>query len=352
MSFSHSVLLVGGTGYIGSHVAVALIENGAEVTILDDLSNSSPQVIDRIAAITGRTPRFVQGDMRDPSALDACFSARRIDCVILLAGLKSVPQSLADPLTYYDVNIGGAIAILSAMQRHGCQNIVFSSSATVYGTPRALPIREDHPLAPTNPYGETKAMIERILLDHATARAESGFRQISLRYFNPVGAHASGLIGEAPRSSGGNLFPMLAEATQSSEREFRIFGTDLATPDGTAERDFIHSVRPCRRVAARQAGKAQMIDDDQKHGDGAETLHFGQEACHGLPLSGHIIRPPPIPSAKHRRNDARPGPGLVSAAANVYIAPAVRSGSRPDGQTCVACEAHVRTRPTSPVPER
>lgn len=256
MSFSHSVLLVGGTGYIGSHVAVALIENGAEVTILDDLSNSSLQVIDRIAAITGRTPRFVQGDMRDPSALDACFSARRIDCVILLAGLKSVPQSLADPLTYYDVNIGGAIAILSAMQRHGCQNIVFSSSATVYGTPRALPIREDHPLAPTNPYGETKAMIERILLDHATARAESGFRQISLRYFNPVGAHASGLIGEAPRSSGGNLFPMLAEATQSSEREFRIFGTDLATPDGTAERDFIHvcdlaegHVRACSALA-------------------------------------------------------------------------------------------------------
>ncbi len=276
MSISQNVLLVGGTGFIGSHVAVALMEKGVDVTILDDLSNSSAQVLDRIGAITGRKARFVQGDMRDPSALDDCFASGRIDCVILLAGLKSVPQSLADPLTYYDVNVGGAIAILSAMQRHGCKNIVFSSSATVYGTPRALPIREDHPLAPTNPYGETKAMIERILLDHATAQATAGFRQISLRYFNPAGAHPSGLIGEAPLSSGGNLFPMLAEASLSPIREFRIFGTDLATSDGTAERDFIHV---CDLAEGHVRACAALADGTL---DGVAALNLGTGRAHSV----------------------------------------------------------------------
>ncbi|WP_224826074.1 UDP-glucose 4-epimerase GalE [Cognatishimia sp. MH4019] len=264
MTHAKQILLVGGAGYIGSHVALALAAAGYSITILDDFSNSSPSTIDRIKRITNRSFDVVEADMRDQTRLDEAFRKTRFDTVILLAGLKSVPDSVEDPVGYYDVNVGGAISILATMQRHGCNSLVFSSSATVYGEPQYLPVDENHPVQPTNPYGSSKLVIEGLIQEHT--KANPRFHGMILRYFNPVGAHSSGLIGEQPMGIPGNLFPRLAQAYWSNGVA-TVFGTDFDTPDGTGMRDYIHvedlakgHVMACRHVSQANATQVTCLN--------------------------------------------------------------------------------------------
>ena len=235
-----TVLATGGAGYIGSHVVAEMMAAGHRVVILDDFSNAGEDTPARIAAIGRGAPEVVAGDMRDPGALEAAFAGRGIDAVIHLAGLKAVGESVVEPLRYFDVNVGGAVALLQAMARHGVRRLVFSSSATVYGTPETNPIPEAAPLAALNPYGRTKLMIEQVIDDLVVARPE--LAAISLRYFNPVGAHESGLIGENPKGVPNNLFPYIAQTAAGIRERLRIFGDDYPTPDGTGVRDYIHVV--------------------------------------------------------------------------------------------------------------
>lgn len=231
------VLLVAGASYIGSHVAVSLLQAGHHVKILDNSSHSSPEVIDNIRRISNRPVEVVKADLRNRDVLEAAFAATPFDTVVLLAGLKLDPDSATDPVHYYDVNVGGAIALLEAMQKNGCHQLVFSSSTTVYGNHVSLPINEDHPIQPTNPNGTTNAAIEGLIQEHS--KAYPNFSAMILRYFNPVGAYASGLIDEHPKGVPGNLFPCLGQAYWNGESA-TVFGTDFDTPDGTGMRVFIH----------------------------------------------------------------------------------------------------------------
>ncbi len=235
-----TVLATGGAGYIGSHVVAELLAAGHRAVILDDFSNADPGAVDRIAAIGLGRPECVQGDIRDAAGLDALFRRFPIDAVVHLAGLKAVGESVEDPLRYHDVNLGGAIALFQAMLRHGVRRLVFSSSATVYGLAERSPVDESAPLGATNPYGRTKLYIEGVLDDLVVG--EPDFAAISLRYFNPVGAHASGLIGENPRGVPNNLFPFIAQTAAGLRDRLRIYGNDYPTPDGTGVRDYIHVV--------------------------------------------------------------------------------------------------------------
>jgi UDP-glucose 4-epimerase len=232
------VLLTGGTGYIGSHTCVELMNAGYQTVLLDNLCNSSPVVVDRIEKITGKRPPFIEADIRDRAALDRVFEAHRIDAVVHFAGLKAVGDSVARPLEYYENNVGGSAILFEAMQAHGVRRIVFSSSATVYGMASQMPLEETSPTAPANPYGHTKLMVEQIL--HDMARADPRWRIMSLRYFNPVGAHESGLIGEDPRDTPNNLMPYVAQVAVGRLPRLQIFGNDYPTPDGTGVRDYIH----------------------------------------------------------------------------------------------------------------
>ena len=234
------VLVTGGAGYIGSHTVVALLEAGHNVIIVDNFCNSHPVVLERIATIAGRAPVFYELDVRDGDALDKVFAAHTIDAVIHFAGLKAVGESCRIPLTYYQNNIAATLTLCEAMARAGVFNLVFSSSATVYGDPHAVPIREDFPLSATNPYGRTKLMVEDILRDLAKSDARWGI--VLLRYFNPVGAHASGLIGEDPNGIPNNLLPFIAQVAVGRLPELSVFGDDYPTPDGTGVRDYIHVV--------------------------------------------------------------------------------------------------------------
>lgn len=229
------ILVTGGTGYIGSHTAVALLEAGHELVVLDNLVNSSAGIVDRIAVIAGRKPVFVQGDVRDRALLAGVFRAHSIEAVIHFAALKAVGESWTLPLEYYDNNVGGSIALLEAMRDAGVGRFVFSSSATVYGEASAPPIDEDAPCAPCNPYARTKHMVEEIVGD-----LEPGFATVVLRYFNPAGAHPSGLIGEAPHGVPNNLFPYVADVAAGVRPHLVVFGNDYPTPDGTGVRDYIH----------------------------------------------------------------------------------------------------------------
>ncbi len=237
------VLLAGGAGYIGAHVAVALIDAGHDVLVVDDLSNSHAEAVARVERITGVTVPLLVADARDEGAVTEFVRAHApIDAIVHLAGLKAVGESVDQPVRYYDVNLGSALALLKVMKAEGIPTIVFSSSATVYGDPEELPLSEESPtgIDLANPYGKTKRMIEEIISD--AAAADPALRAVSLRYFNPVGAHASGLIGEDPAGIPNNLMPYVARVAVGELDEIGIFGDDYDTPDGTGQRDYIHVV--------------------------------------------------------------------------------------------------------------
>lgn len=244
-----NVLLTGGAGYIGSHTAVECLAAGHEVVVFDNLSNSSAKSLDRVAQIAGRPVTFVAGDIRDRAALGALFARHAIDAVVHFAGLKAVGESVEKPLLYYDNNIAGSVALFETMAEAGVKSVVFSSSATVYGDPATVPITEDFPLSATNPYGRSKLFIEEMLRD--IARSDGGWAIALLRYFNPVGAHESGLIGEDPRGIPNNLMPYVAQVAVGRRPSLNVFGGDYPTPDGTGVRDYIHVVDLARgHVAA------------------------------------------------------------------------------------------------------
>ena len=236
-----TILVTGGTGFIGSHTVVELLNAGYDVVIADNLCNSKIEVIDRIQKITNKRPAFYKLDLLDSAALEKVFAENRIDAVIHFAGLKAVGESVEKPLLYYDNNIAGTVTLLQAMKECGVNKLIFSSSSTVYGTPVSLPLTEDMPTGtPTNPYGRTKLMIEEILRDLCEAQPE--FAAVCLRYFNPIGAHDSGLIGEDPNGIPNNLLPYVARVASGKLEYVRVFGDDYPTPDGTGVRDYIHVV--------------------------------------------------------------------------------------------------------------
>jgi UDP-glucose 4-epimerase len=246
---SENILVTGASGYIGSHTCVELLEAGFRVIALDNLSNSSPKSLERVAEITGKKPVFYRADVRDRPSLDEILREHRIDAVIHFAGLKAVGESVEKPLAYYENNVAGTITLLQALQQAGVKRFVFSSSATVYGDPQTVPITEDAPLSATNPYGRSKLIVEQILGDFAKADPDWGIGV--LRYFNPVGAHPSGLIGEDPHGIPNNLMPFVAQVAIGRRAKLSVFGNDYPTPDGTGVRDYIHVVDLARgHVAA------------------------------------------------------------------------------------------------------
>jgi UDP-glucose 4-epimerase len=234
------VLVTGGAGYIGSHTCVELLEAGLEVVVVDNLSNSKEEALRRVQQITGRGLGFTRADLHDRVALESLFAAHRFAAVVHFAGLKAVGESTQIPLEYYENNIGGTITLCKVMGQAGVKNIVFSSSATVYGDPATVPIREDFPTAVTNPYGRTKLFIEEILRD--LQQSDPAWNIALLRYFNPVGAHASGRIGEDPNGIPNNLMPYVSQVAVGKLPRLRVFGDDYDTPDGTGVRDYIHVV--------------------------------------------------------------------------------------------------------------
>jgi UDP-glucose 4-epimerase len=232
------LLITGGAGYIGSHTVLVLLEAGHDIVVVDNLVNSSAESLRRVEALTGRPVEFHQVDILDAAALERVFAAGKIDAVIHFAGLKAVGESVAPPVRYYHNNVTGTLVLADVMQRHGVRTLVFSSSATVYGDPHTVPITEDFPLSATNPYGRSKLMIEEILRDLAVA--DPGWRIAILRYFNPVGAHESGQIGESPNGIPNNLLPYVAQVAVGRLAELPVYGGDYPTPDGTGVRDYIH----------------------------------------------------------------------------------------------------------------
>ncbi|MDP9045231.1 MAG: UDP-glucose 4-epimerase GalE [Pseudomonadota bacterium] len=232
------VLLTGATGFIGSHTWIALAAAGFAVLGMDDFSNSSPEVLNRLRRLTGSEPDFVRADVRDAAALDGLFARGRVDAVVHFAAYKAVGESVAKPLAYYTNNIGGLLTLATTMQRHGCKALVFSSSATVYAQSDDLPLRETAALSTTSPYGSTKLMGETILRDLTSS--DPTWAIALLRYFNPVGAHESGLIGEDPRGVPNNLMPFVAQVAGGKREFLQVYGSDYDTPDGTGVRDYIH----------------------------------------------------------------------------------------------------------------
>jgi UDP-glucose 4-epimerase len=256
-----SILVTGGTGYIGSHTVVELINSGEDVVIVDNLSNSKACVPDRIEKITGKRPEFILCDRLDAEKLDKVFESHpQIQSIIHFAGLKAVGEYCSLPLKYYHNNLTGTFNLLASMVKHKVWRIVFSSSATVYGLPKTVPIKEDFPLSTTNPYGETKLMIERILKDCTAAYPEMSV--CVLRYFNPIGAHESGLIGEDPRGIPNNLLPYISKVAAGKLECLSVFGNDYNTPDGTGVRDYIHVVdlALAHLKAIEYTGRMQGID--------------------------------------------------------------------------------------------
>ena len=235
-----SILVTGGAGYIGSHACVELLKAGYEVVVIDNLSNSKEESIKRIQEIAGKAVKFYKADLLDREALENIFNEQHIDSVMHFAGLKAVGESVSIPLKYYYNNITGTLILCEVMKKHGVKNLVFSSSATVYGDPHMVPISEDFPLSATNPYGRTKLMIEEILRD--MYKADSDWNIAILRYFNPVGAHSSGKIGEDPNGIPNNLVPYITQVAIGKLKELKVYGNDYATPDGTGVRDYIHVV--------------------------------------------------------------------------------------------------------------
>ena len=258
------VLVTGGAGYIGSHTSIELLNAGHEVFVIDNLCNGHEEALERVRGITNCELQFMNADIRDSSALDKIFNTFYPEAVIHFAGLKAVGESVTDPLIYYDVNVGGTISLLTAMSKAECNNIVFSSSATVYGKPKYLPIDEQHTTNPINPYGSSKLMVENILKDWSNVSMN---RQCTvLRYFNPVGAHESGQIGEEPIGTPNNLMPYIAQVADGRQNCLSIFGNDYDTIDGTGSRDYIHVV---------DLAHAHIRALDSKIFDNFEVLNVG-----------------------------------------------------------------------------
>lgn len=235
------ILLTGGAGFIGSHTIVELDNAGYDVVVVDNFVNSKKESLERVAQIIGKQVPYYKADIRDREALEAVFSEHQFDAVVHFAGLKAVGESVAKPLEYYENNMSGTFVLLDVMRKHGCKNIIFSSSATVYGDPAIIPITEECPKGQcTNPYGQTKSMLEEVLKD--VQRADTEWNVVLLRYFNPIGAHASGLIGENPNGIPNNLMPYITQTAIGIRKELGVFGNDYDTPDGTGVRDYIHVV--------------------------------------------------------------------------------------------------------------
>ncbi|MGK2953972.1 MAG: UDP-glucose 4-epimerase GalE [Thiobacillus sp.] len=286
------VLLTGGAGYIGSHTAVECLAAGHEVVVFDNLSNSSVKSLDRVAQIAGRPVAFVHGDIRERAALRAVFARYAIDAAVHFAGLKAVGESVEKPILYYDNNIAGSIALFEEMAAAGVKSVVFSSSATVYGDPATVPITEDFPLSATNPYGRSKLFIEEMLRD--IALADAGWNVALLRYFNPVGAHESGLIGEDPRGIPNNLMPYVAQVAVGRRPHLNVFGGDYPTPDGTGVRDYIHVVDLARgHVAAlnklHALGGVQTWNLGTGHGVSVLDMVRAFEAASGKKVPYQIV---------------------------------------------------------------
>ncbi len=286
------ILLTGATGYIASHTWLALHEAGFRVAGLDDFSNSSPEVLRRLAALGADISNFTRADVRDKAALDALFASGEIEAVVHFAALKAVGESVAEPLRYYAVNVGGLVALAEAMQRHGCRTIVFSSSATVYGQPEQLPIREDAPLTATSPYGATKLVSEGILRDMQAS--DPAWRVALLRYFNPVGAHPSGALGEDPRGTPNNLMPYVAQVAVGKRPRLQVFGGDYDTPDGTGVRDYLHvldlaegHVAALRRLLA--GDRAITVNLGTGRGSSVLELVRAFERASGRPVPYDIV---------------------------------------------------------------
>ncbi len=246
MDTNRKILVTGGAGYIGSHTCVELLESGHDVVVVDNLSNSHQESLKRVEKITGKNLQFLQLDIRDRSAMEKAFSENNFQSVIHFAGLKAVGESCQQPLRYYDNNVNGTLVLTEVMAEAGVRELVFSSSATVYGDPHTVPITEDFPLSATNPYGRSKLMIEEILRDLSAAdnlsENTNPWRIALLRYFNPVGAHPSGLIGEDPNGIPNNLMPYISQVAVGKLQQLSVFGNDYPTPDGTGVRDYIHVV--------------------------------------------------------------------------------------------------------------
>lgn len=261
-----SILLTGGTGYIGSHTAVELLDNGFDIVIADNFSNSSAEVLDAIRKICGRSPVFYHCDVSDSASVERIFSENTIDAVIHFAGYKAVGESVSDPLMYYRNNLDTTLTLLEVMKKHGCRRFVFSSSATVYGAENPVPFSEDMPAGVcTNPYARTKYFIEEILKDIAVSDPE--FSVVLLRYFNPLGAHESGLIGEKPNGVPNNLMPYVTQTASGIRERLNVYGNDYPTPDGTGVRDYIH-------ITDLAAGHLCALNYTEKH-SGAEVFNLG-----------------------------------------------------------------------------
>ena len=291
---SQTILLTGGAGFIGSHIAVELLQGGYDVVIADDLSNSRADVIDRIEKITGRRPAFYRIDAADGTELSRVFDEQLIDAAVHLAGFKAVGESVQKPIAYYRNNLDTTLTLLETMRSHGVRRLVFSSSATVYGADNPVPYTEDMPAGRcTNPYGWTKWMIEQILAD--AAKADAALSVVCLRYFNPVGAHESGLIGERPNGVPNNLMPYITQTAAGIRKELSIFGDDYETPDGTGVRDYIHITDLARgHIAAigyteKHAGW-EAINLGTGHGTSVLELVETFERVNGVPVP-HRIAP-------------------------------------------------------------
>lgn len=292
------VLLTGGTGYIGSHVAVSLLAAGHDVVCFDNLSNSRADVIERIEAISGKAIPLVVGDIRDRDGVRDAIADHGANAVIHFAGLKAVGESVADPVRYYDNNVRGTLSLVEAMLDCDVRTLVFSSSATVYGDPQYLPLDEAHPTSATNPYGRTKLMIEEMLTD--IAAADPAWRIAVLRYFNPVGAHDSGLIGEDPNGVPNNLMPYISRVAAGRLAELPVFGNDYATPDGTGVRDYIH-------VADLADGHVAALDRLGERDDALSVWNLGTGQGYSvLDMISAFERVNDVP-VPHRIAPRRPG---------------------------------------------
>ena len=297
------VLITGGAGFIGSHTCLVLLEQGHELVVLDNFDNSSPEALRRVQELAGSTQlTLVEGDVRDPNAVDQAFSAAgAVDGVIHFAGLKAVGESVANPLHYWDVNVNGSRVLAAAMDRHGCRTLVFSSTSTAYGEPETFPLREDMPAAPVHPYAQTKVAVEQML----AALCRTGSWQVAcLRYFNPVGAHPSGRIGEDPLGIPNNLFPFITQVAAGRRERLRIFGNDYPTPDGTGIRDYLHVMdlaeahsKALDHLFERQSSDPLILNIGTGRGLSVMDVVQGFEQATGLTIPYEVVerRPGDVP---------------------------------------------------------